>query len=218
MSQVKVIFQDALILFAVSSLFVGLTKYGFSYLEESGSEADPVVTAIHQNKLEDLNTLLGSGKHHLDTTDGHQRTALIQAAYVNYSSAERTAEADEKRAPMIPVLIKHGAKVDAQDGHDWTALMWASWSGMPTVVDQLLKSNASHSIAGRQGYTALSLAAMRGNADIAERLIKAGANTSAKNNQGETALILATNGISKYPDKREGYQKIIALLEKENQP
>lgn len=214
MNKVKVIFQDALILFAVSSVFVGLTKYGFSHLEESGSEADPVVTAIHQNKLEELNQLLESDDHRPNNADGHSRTALMQASYVNYDSAKRTTEADEKRAPMIPALIKNGAEIDAKDGHDWTALMWASWSGMPTVVDNLLKSNASHDIAGKQGFTPLSLAAMRGNADIADLLIKAGANTSTKNKKGETALDLAKAGVLKYSAKKDGYEKIIALLEK----
>lgn len=217
---VGIILQDGLILFVVSTLLVVIANTGFDLLKDKGIKDDPLVTAIHQDKLDDLTKHAESGDHKLDLLDGHERTALMQASFVNYSLPQRLTEADEKRAAMVVVLLKNGAPVEALDKHKWTALMWASWSGMPTVVKELIKAEASVAAVGENGFTALTLAAMRGNFKIVEILLNEGADKSIVTKKGKSALDLAQLHMSHYSKKNdsevnkvERYEKIIALLE-----
>ncbi|NWK56211.1 ankyrin repeat domain-containing protein [Verrucomicrobiaceae bacterium N1E253] len=214
MNKLKTILFDGFILFLASTIFVLIADYGFSFLKDKGVKDAPLVTAINQEKIEKLTSLAESGSLDINQLDSHKRTALMRAAYVNYDSLDRTAEADKKRAPMIPVLITNGAAIDQQDSHGWSALMWASWSGMPLVVEQLLEAKASHELVGLQGHTALTLAAMRGNAKVIEMLTQHGANTQVQTKSEQMAIDLATLGMKKYPDKEAGYKKIITLLSK----
>lgn len=217
---VWIILKDGLILFAISTVLVLIANAGFNLLKDKGIKDDPLVTAIHQDKWDELKKHAESGKHALDILDGHKRTALMQAAYVNYRLPKRLKEADEKRAPMVALLLKHGSPIDAQDKHDWTALMWASWSGMPTVVEELLKANASFTPAGTQGYTALALAAMRGKDQIVQQLLENGADHSVTTKTGQTPLDLAQTEMAKYlsdsesdTEKKARFEKTITLLE-----
>lgn len=217
---VGVILKDGLILFAISTVLVVIANTGFDLLKDKGIKDDPLVTAIHQDKLEELKKYAESGKHALDILDGHKRTALMQASYGNYNLPKRLKEADEKRAKMVALLIEHGSAIDAQDKHDWTALMWASWSGMPTVVEELLAANASLTPAGKQGFTALSLAAMRGKDQVVKKLLEKGASRTAVTKAGKTPLDLAKAEMAKYSsnsesdqEKKARYEKTIVLLE-----
>lgn len=219
---IGIILQDGLILFVVSTVLVVVANAGFDLLKDKGVKDDPLVTAIHQDKLDDLQKRAESGEHKLNIVDGHNRTALMQAAYVNYGSPKRLIEADEKRAAMVAVLLENGAPLEAQDKHNWTALMWASWSGMPTVVETLIKAGASTSAVGKNGSTPLTLAAMRGNFEIVDMLLKNNSDKSAVTEKGKSALDLARLHMSHYSKenhnevkKVERYEKIIALLEGE---
>ena len=217
---VKIILIDGLILFAISTVLVLIANAGFSLLKDSGIKDDPLVTAIHQGKLDELQKHAESGDHELDILDGHSRTALMQASFVNYNTPKSLKEADEKRAAMVALLLKHGAPIDAVDKDGWTALMWASWSGMPTVVEELLEANASVTPAGTQGYTAISLAAMRGKNQIVQQLLEKGADSSVTTKEGKTPLELAKIEMAKYAsdsdsdlEKKGRYEKAILLLE-----
>ncbi len=215
MSSVKVIIKDALILFAVSTAFVLATKYAFSFLKDKGVKDDPLVTAVLQEKPKELEKILEAGDKSTSLTDSQGRTALMRASFANYSSLEKTLEADEKRAPMVKTLISHGSPIDQQDKDGWTALMWASWSGMPTVVEELLKANASLTPSGEQGFTALTLAAMRGNSEVVKRLLDHGADTSVQTKAGQTALQLAQEHGAYYlnhPKKNKEFERTILLL------
>ena len=199
---------------------VVIANAGFDLLKDKGIKDDPLVTATHQDKLDELKKHAESGKHALDVLDGHKRTALMQAAYVNYSLPKRLIEADEKRTAMVVVLLENGSPVEARDKHNWTALMWASWSGMPTVVEKLIAAKASISPVGKQGFSALALASMRANDVIVQQLLDAGADQSLVTQKGESALDLAKLHKSHYSDQNEDevekvarYQKIIDLLE-----
>ena len=217
---VWVILKDGLILFAISTVLVLIANFAFGLLKGKGVKDDPLVTAIHQDKIEELQKLVDSGDQDMQILDGHNRTALMQASYVNYRSPKKLEEADEKRAAMVALLLKHGAAVDAQDKHGWTAVMWASWSGMPTVVDKLLKADASLTPSGKKGFTALALAAMRGKNQVVKQLLAKGADRAVTTKAGKTPLELAKGEMIKYQsdsesdrEKKARYEKTIDLLE-----
>jgi len=218
MSSVKVIIQDALILFAVSTAFVLGTKFAFSFLEDKEIKDDPLVTAVLQEKPEALEKILSTDKKHKFSTslsDAQGRTALMRASFANYSTQKKTLEADKKHAPMVKTLIAHGAPIDQQDKDGWTALMWASWSGMPRVVEELLKANASVILTGNKGFTALSLAAVRGNANIVKQLLDHGADANEPTSTGQTPLQLAQEQRGYYlsnKEKKQNYEKTIRYL------
>lgn len=234
MNKLKIILIDALILFAVSTVVVYSVNWAFSLIGGHGPKADPIVTAIIQDNAEELRKLVevrteptaenaasdrqdgetrDSARNPADLTDGHGRTALMRAAFVNNSKAEITAKSDVKRAEMVPLLLDHGAPIDARDEDGWTALMWASWSGLPKTTRQLLDRGASVSPADKLGNTALMLAAGRANIEIVSQLLAAAADKTARNKAGKSASDIAREGTAQYPDKKDAYQKISHILE-----
>ncbi|HOW90252.1 MAG TPA: ankyrin repeat domain-containing protein, partial [Elusimicrobiales bacterium] len=140
------------------------------------------------------------------------RTPLMWAAYANFNSEERLAETDKKRAEFAELLIRNGADAAAMDKDGWTALMWASWSGLPLVAERAAEAGAPISSADAQGNTALMLAAMRGNADIVRFLAAKKADKDAVNKAGKRAADLAADNLARYPKKTADYREIIDLL------
>lgn len=224
MNKIRLILLDALILFAVSTVFVVFADRAFSGLKGKIPKDDPVVTAIGQGKIDGLKesiALLAKdpkvGAQVALKTDEHGRTSLMRAAYANLADAGKLKEADDKRAEMSGVLLEHGALIDAVDLDGWTALMWACWSGMPATVDRLLESGASPAAADAEGNTALIIAAQRGHAGIVSALLAKGADPSVRNKAGKTALAAAEAGFaehpaSQYPELESGYQAVLAEL------
>lgn len=222
----KEILVDALILFVVSTIFVVIADKAFSGLKDKNVKDDPLVTAINQEDFDKLKRLFDQDgaalQPEMGLKDEHGRTALMRAAYVNNNTDKHTEESDGKRAEMIPLLIEKGADVDTLDKDGWSALMWASWSGLTKVVDELLQAKADVSVVGKQGHTALTLASMRGNAKIIEMLVQAGADMAVKTGDGRMArelVNLGMAGLSDDPDdqetvaKKARFQKVIRLLE-----
>jgi ankyrin repeat protein len=224
MNKIRLIVIDALILFAVSTVFVVVADRAFSGLKDEIPKDDPVVTAIGQGKLDGLKESIALlekdpkvGAKVALKTDEHGRTSLMRAAYLNLADAGKLKEADEIRAEMIVVLLDHGAVVDAVDHDGWTALMWACWSGMPAAVDRLLESGADSAAADAEGNTALIIAAQRGHAGIVKALLANGADRAVRNRAGNTALAAAVTGFaehpaSQYPELAPGYEEVLAAL------
>lgn len=212
-AQIKNILVDGLILFTVSTALVVLSDKGFSKLKDKTPKDDPIVSAITQGDLKELEVVAKQGGKVAALTDEQGRTALMRAAYANLSGKELLAETDTKRSEMIPVLLDHAAPLNQQDHDGWSALMWASWSGLPMVAGKLLDSGALHTLTDNQGNSALILAAQRGNTEIVRLLMNKDADPSAKTRAGQTALDLARTGMRQYPDKAPAYQEIISLLE-----
>lgn len=85
-------------------------------------------------------------------------------------------------------LIKQGAKIEAKDNFDRTALMYAVRYGHFSIVDNLLKRGAKLNSQNKQGLTALMLAASIGQRTSFNLLIQHKPNLSLVDEQGRTAL------------------------------
>jgi ankyrin repeat protein len=206
MNKIRVIIEDGLILFLVSTVLVVVADMGFSKLKGKTPKDDPIVTAIVQGNATSLAELVKPGESVTEKADAHGRTALMRAAYANIDADKLRDETDGKRAPMIQLLVSNGAKIDTKDNDGWSPLMWAAWSDMPKTAAVLIENGASPATADKHGNTALILAARRGNVEIV-RLLAATGDTRA-------ALEQAKTGLAEYPEKRAAYHEIIPMLEK----
>jgi ankyrin repeat protein len=221
------IIKDALILLFVSTMFVTVCNYLFKGLKKSAG-SDPLVTAVLQNdekrvaevlnEVEFKKDALGAlsyedyRKARVTYMDDQKRTALMWVGYINVSDAKAVRESDPKRVAMAEVIVKAGADINARDEHQWTALMWASWSGLTGTVVKLVELGADTSAADLQGNTALAMAAQRGNVDVVRELLAKGASPSVSDVSGRTAKDLAQKGMNEYPERAKAYQKILEML------
>jgi ankyrin repeat protein len=221
------IIKDGLTLILVSTVFVTVVNQGFKGLKKS-SESDPLVTAVSQGHVEALGEVLSEKgfeaekgsfadlnsylKARANRRDEFGRTPLMRAALVNLTENDEVLKADKSREPFIDYLTEHGADVNAVDNDAWSALMWASWSGMPAVTAKLIAKGADVLLADRQGHTALMIAAMRGQVEVVKILTEKGADIAARNRQGKTAEDLARDSKSQYRDLVPNYDKILELL------
>lgn len=108
-------------------------------------------------------------------------------------------------ASAIRAMIERGAKVDARDDHDDTALTWAATEGRADVCAVLLAAGADPNARQYEGATALMLAADRGHAGVVRILIKGKADLNLRH-PGERipALDFAA---------RAGHKAIVELLD-----
>jgi len=212
MTKLKEIFSDGIILFALSTGFVMVVDKGFSKLKGAVKADDPIVTAIVQADSKKLQEVVKQGESVTNETDELGRSALMRAAYANYADPATIADTDAKRVAMVELLVSHGAQLDTLDRDGWSALMWASWSGLNQVASKLLELGAAHQFADKQGNTALIIAAQRGHADIVKALLAKGADKTVANKSGKTALEAARLGLEQYPDKKDRYGTVIAAL------
>src|SRR5215510_8290940 len=96
-------------------------------------------------------------------------------------------------APMVKLLLAHGAKVDAVDSKGGTPLIAAALAsdigGGADVLEILLAAGADPRRAdtGNQ-MTALHYAGAKGRIEVAEILLNAGVDINIRDGQGSTAL------------------------------
>ena len=224
-NKLGVIIIDGAILFAVSTVLVLAADYAFSGLKRKIPKDDPVVVAVMQDDLEDVKKTLekerlGAGTDTASVTmrtDEHGRNSLIRAAFANIRDTKKLTGVDEKRAPIVSLLLANGAAVDHQDKDGWTAMMWAAWSGMPKVVETLLAAGADVNKQDKIGNSALMLAAGRGNGAVVIALLAKGADKSMKNHAGLDAWQAAELGLKQhdrafYVDDQKGYQQAMDAL------
>jgi hypothetical protein len=221
------IIQDAIILVTVTTLFVFVCDRLFRGLKKTAG-TDAVVVAINQNDEQSVSNTFSETEfkaHNLNAAsfeefaqkranirDDNQRTPLMWASYLNISDTTRVAEIDSKRAAIVDILIQKGANLNAQDEHGFTALTWASWSGLTKTAQRLIELGADITLADNRGNTPLMMAAQRGHTAIVEQLIARGASRMATTVEGKTAKDLAQTALSKYPERAETYQTVISLL------
>ncbi|MEI6655839.1 MAG: ankyrin repeat domain-containing protein [Verrucomicrobiota bacterium] len=221
MKKYRLILIDTLILCLVSTVLAIGVYTAVAMLKGKVKKDDPIVTAILQANAKEVESLVKQAGDVTNETDDLGRTALMRAAFANYSDtrSEPVNEArsllsatDDKRAGIVALLLNHGARPDSRDNDGWSALMWASWSGLGKVAEKLLELGASQQFADRQGNTALIIAAQRGNPEIVRALLAKGADQALTNKSGRTAREAATAGMAQYPEKRGAYTEVLAAL------
>ena len=262
MNKYQLILIDTLVLIMVSSVLAVGVNFTVAMLKGETKKDDPIVTAIIQADAKEVEKLVQKGAGVTNETDELGRTALMRAAFANFSAPKplgpkeqalvdalarcgiepgRSAkpehkqlaaaltglgiqlgnilsDMDAKQAGLIELLLTHGAKPNTRDNDGWTALMWASWSGLNEVVTKLLESGASPEFADKQGNTALIIAAKRGHATIVAALLAKGADSAVANKAGLTALAAAKTGLAQFPDQAAGFTLVIARLSPANAP
>jgi len=221
MRKYRLILIDTLLLCLVSTVLAIAVNFAVAKLKGEVKKDDPIVTAIIQSNTKEVEKLVGQGADVTNETDELGRSALMRAAFANFSGprggtehepADILSDIDGKRAGIVELLLTHGAAPDSRDNDGWTALMWASWSGLTQVVGKLLEGGASPQFADHQGNTALLIAAQRGNPAIVKALLAKGADAAVTNKAGNTALATAQTGLAQYPDQAAGYAAVIAQL------
>ncbi len=232
MKEYKNVIIDGLILLVTCvTIVLVLNNFVFSKLKK-GSSSDSLVTMIQQDNPERVAGILSEEEYNkmkenkpasfdeykkmrANKVDDFGRTPLMWLAYANNSSDKATADSDKERVKMIDGLMAAGADINAVDTHGWTALMWASWSGLSQVTEKLLALNADSAKADKNGHTALMIAAQSGRPEAVAALLAKGADKLAKNAAGKTAKDLAEEFLKKYPGKKTSYDAVLARLSEE---
>ncbi len=98
----------------------------------------------------------------------------------------------------LMILLKAGAKLDAQDQYGDTVLIRAIDQGITGIakifiekIAKMAEKDAILNMQNNNGITALITAAIDGNTEIVKMLIKKGANLNTQDGQGRTALMYA---------------------------
>ena len=110
----------------------------------------------------DSNSSIRNQQRNIDNDQIVNDTALIIAARNGH-------------APVVDILLRHGAHVDVRNNDGRTALMEAARNGHAPVVDQLLRREADVDADNGDGETALMEAIRNGHALIVHRLMENGA-------------------------------------------
>lgn len=220
------ILVDSLILVAFSSILGGLSLVVSKSFSGEDNPALDLITVMKKAEAKEVNAstekeerearekgmqefeqnlekgeeLAGKqGKAFVNMTDPHGRTPVMWVCYANYNNIETTLKLEAKRAPYLGRLLQDPRlKIDQKDKDGWTALHWASWSGLDRLSEMLIEKAADINNKEGNGFTPLMLAAMRGNIQVAALLLEKGADMNAVNKFGKTALQLAEEGAAAY--------------------
>ncbi|KAK1721216.1 ankyrin repeat-containing domain protein, partial [Colletotrichum acutatum] len=123
--------------------------------------------------------LIQKAEHLVNSKDLSWRTPLHDAA--SWGSL-----------PIVEMLLRHDAHIDAQTRKGQTPLYLSILQGHSSVAELLVKKGASLQIINtNKRWTALHLAAWTGSLVILEMLIENGADVDAQDRQGYTALHVA---------------------------
>lgn len=223
----KAILKDGLILIVISCVFAFIIDYTFKKLFPAPEE-NPLVSLIIQDNIDKMKEIIGKDAKTINQQDEQKRTPLMWVAYLNYGDRElitkkskskkedgseiENPSLEEKRFEMTKLLLENGADVKAVDEDNWTALMWASWTGMPTVVDALIKAGSDVNALDAKKQSPLMVAAQRGNEKVVEILINAGADATLKNVDGKSAEDLANEYMAQFSSRKENYEATLKAL------
>lgn len=229
----KAILKDGLILMIAGLVFAFIVKLGFDQLRGDVEES-PLVSPIIQDNIDKMKEIIGKDAKAVNQQDEQKRTPLMWVAYLNYGDRElitkkskskkddgtevENPSLEEKRLEMTKLLLENGADVKVVDEDNWTALLWASWTGMPTVVEELVKAGSDVNALDNQKQSALMIAAQRGNDKVVEILINAGADRNLKNAEGKGAEELANEFMPQFSDRKENYEAVLNALKAPAQP
>ena len=148
--------------------------------QDAGSPSDAFYSAIRDNNLAQLQTLLKSGADPNVSDPRGGATPLMYAAAVGSTAA-------------MTLLLDNGAKANATNATGATALMWAATD--LEKVRLLLSRGADVNVASQRGRTALQSAARSDrSAAIVRLLLAAGADVKAVDGAKANTLHAATMG------------------------
>ncbi len=220
----KAIVTDMVIIVAVMAVLA----YACNLLMkpfESVSPTDSLVSLIRKGDnrggtkdaafLKELEAGLAADADFANTQDNTGRTPLMWAVYANFNDPIPAAMKDIERIYYVRTLLTTpGIKAEMTDKDGFSALHWASWSGMPLCTLLLADAGLDINRQDSNGYTPLMLAALRGNHEVAAILLSLGADTSLVNAKGETAEKIATSSESAY-NKRRNWPLIFSKAREE---
>ncbi len=221
----KAIITDMLIIVAAMAVLA----YGCNLLMkpfESVSPTDSLVSLIRKgdNKggtkdeafLKELEAGVKANADFVNTQDNTGRTPLMWAVYANFNDPLPAAEKDLERLYYVRTLLAtSGIKPGMTDKDGFTALHWASWSGMPLCTLLLADAGLDINQQDANGYTPLMLAAMRGNAEVASILMALGADTKLTNAKGVTAAQLVRESEGAYNKRASWMYTLIFSRQRE---
>lgn len=144
--------------------------------------------------------------------DNLKRSPLMWASFTNQSNIKNTKKKESKRLYIVKYLLDNGADCNKKDINGWTALFWASWSGMDEIASLIIDKCSNINDATSKKWTPLMAAALKGNVDVVKLLLKKGADKSLKNSDGKTAFDIATANKVIYFERAEEYNEIIPFL------
>lgn len=133
-----------------------------------------VVEQIRKGDLHALTTyLLGDGNP--GATDNQGQPLLVIATRAG-------------RPDMVELLLRHRARVDAQDRLGNTALFWAAEEGRVDIAETLIAAGAQLDPQNSHGLTPLMAAVRDGQVQVVRRLIAAGADPRVSDYTGRDAF------------------------------
>lgn len=137
-----------------------------------------IFTAVRENSLRALDSLLASPQTQVDNVNAKGETPLMLAAI-------------RGSLPAVQALVKRGAAVNRQG---WTPLHYACSGPDNGVAAFLIAQGAEINARSENGTTPLMMAARYGAGDLVPMLLKAGAEPRAANEQELTAADFAARG------------------------
>jgi ankyrin repeat protein len=146
---------------------------------EPNDQWTPLLIACMENKLAAARVLLAAGAS-VTVKDDDGNMPLLWAVfgarpneiheYPALGGPHDTHFVPQRDAPLVELLLKRGAPIDALDGDGDTALHRATMYQATAAIDVLLARGANRRIKNRDRLTALDLATKRGYDAIARRL------------------------------------------------
>ncbi len=98
---------------------------------------------------------------------------------------------EEIALPVVRLLLKSGADVNARNSGRQTPLLYASYAGFARIVELFVSHGALVQYQDANGRSPLHYAAREGHPEVVEFLIKSGADLSLRDSRNQTPLDLA---------------------------
>ena len=92
---------------------------------------------------------------------------------------------------LLLILLHPSVAIDERDAQGHTALMWAAYNRLPSIVDLLLRFGASISVTDDTGFQPLHWALVRGSSPCILKLLESGADRFAVTSTDKTPATIA---------------------------
>jgi ankyrin repeat protein len=116
----------------------------------------------------------------------------IEQRGMTYSADSFLSEVGADNTERVELFLKAGMNINVRDNDGNTALMLASMTGDPEIINLLIGKGADVNARSASGYTALMYVSSKGDKATAKLLIEKGADVNSRNNSRDTALMLAS--------------------------